>query len=301
MKFRKIKSALVAMLRSFALTPTLSYDFKVDNIYYSVISKSNLTCRVTSGNTKYSGNIKIPKQVTYNKRKFNVTEIAYSAFKGCSGLNSVIIPNSVTGIANDAFYGCSSLEKLYISDGSDVLNLGHKRYNSTTYGLFSDCPLKSVYLGRNMAYRYYTPPFKDKKELLNLTIGNSVTRIGSSSFKGCSGLISVSIPDSVTEIGDYAFNGCSSLISVTIGNSVTKIGRSAFYGCSALEGVTSLATTAPSVYEDTFSIATYLNAMVYVPIGALESYSFATCWKNFNIEENVDYGVEGIKADGNLV
>lgn len=199
MKFRKIKSALVAMLRSFALTPTLSYDFKVDNIYYSVISKSNLTCRVTSGNTKYSGNIKIPKQVTYNKRKFNVTEIAYSAFKGCSGLNSVIIPNSVTGIANDAFYGCSSL------------------------------------------------------------------------------------------------------ISVTIGNSVTKIGRSAFYGCSALEGVTSLATTAPSVYEDTFSIATYLNAMVYVPIGALESYSFATCWKNFNIEENVDYGVEGIKADGNLV
>ena len=88
---------------------------------------------------------------------------------------------------------------------------------------------------------------------------------------------------------------------MTIGNSVTKIGRSAFYGCSALEGVTSLATTAPSVYEDTFSIATYLNAMVYVPIGALESYSFATCWKNFNIEENVDYGVEGIKADGNLV
>ena len=112
----------------------------------------------------------------------------------------------------------------------------------------------------------------------------------------------MTIPNSVTEIGNYAFDGCSSLTDVTIGNSVKTIGRCAFNGSSNLESIISLATTAPSADEYTFTTRTYLNATLYIPIGSLESYKSSTCWKNFLIEENDDIAnVEGVKTNKNLV
>ena len=42
----------------------------------------------------------------------SVTSIGYSAFAGCSGLNSVVIGNSVTSIGEYAFSSCTSLTKL---------------------------------------------------------------------------------------------------------------------------------------------------------------------------------------------
>ena len=50
--------------------------------------------------------------------------------------------------------------------------------------------------------------------LTSVTIGDSVTSIGSSAFSDCSSLTSVVIPDSVTSIGNYAFDGCRSLTTV---------------------------------------------------------------------------------------
>ncbi len=71
-----------------------------------------------------------------------------------------------------------------------------------------------------------------------MTIGNSVTRIGSSAFSGCIGLTSVTIGNSVTSIGGGAFGGCTGLTSVTIPDSVTSIGGTAFYGCTGLTSIT---------------------------------------------------------------
>ena len=304
MKHLQFKIALVAMLLSFAPKQASAYDFEVDGIYYNVVSMSDLTCEVTHGNTLcfYSGRITIPKQVTYSKRTFNVTRIGDRAFRDCSDLTSVTIPNSVIEIGEDAFWYCSgltsltipnnvtrigegaflncsgltsftipntvtvvesdafrmcaNLKTLIIEDGSSTLKLGSTSYNYGYSGLFSDCPLSSVYLGRNIRYENYRyPAFKGKKELTNLTIGISVTSIENSDFSDC----------------------------------------------SALESITSLATTAPSASESTFSTAAYLNAMLYVPIGSLDSYKSATCWKNFLMEEKDVSGVDGVKADDNLV
>ena len=71
--------------------------------------------------------------------------------------------------------------------------------------------------------------FSGCSSLTSVTIGNSVTSIGS--FYRCSGLTSVDIPNSVTSIGWGAFEGCSGLTSVTIPNSVTSIGEEAFCIC----------------------------------------------------------------------
>ena len=154
--------------------------------------------------------------------------------------------------------------------------------------------------------------------LTSISIGNSVTSIGDDAFYGCSGLTSVTIPNSVTSIGDEAFSGCSGLTSITIGNGVSSIGRSAFAGCSGLtsitipNSVTGIGDRAfegcsglQSVYSkienvfaidwDTFSVETYSNAKLYVPIGKKYAYQETKGWRQFYNIEAYDYST-GIAA-----
>ena len=134
-----------------------------------------------------------------------VTSIGGSAFRYCTSLTSVTIPDSVTSIGEEAFYGCWDLTRLTIP-GS---------VTSIDKDAFCFC-----------------------SSLTSVTIPDSVTSIGDSAFYGCESLTSVTIPDSVTSIGSCAFYGCVSLTSVTIPDSVTSIGGSAFYGCTSLTSVT---------------------------------------------------------------
>ena len=168
----------------------------------------------------------------------SVTSIGSYAFYGCTGLASIEIPNSVTSIGDYAFNGCISLKELRIEDGEGTLSLGYNSYNSK--GLFRDCPLETLYLGRNLSYstnNSYYAPFYGIETLKSVVIGDSVTSIGSYAFYGCSGLTSIEIPNNVTNIGNYAFYNCTGLTSIEIPNSVTSIGESAFRGCTSLASV----------------------------------------------------------------
>ncbi len=148
----------------------------------------------------------------------SVTSIGYDAFNGCTGLVSITIPSSVTSISDLAFSGCSGLTSVTV----EITDLAAWCTNPVTFSIPSSCTL---YLSLN------------GNVIQDLTIPNSVTKIGNYAFAGCSGLTSVTIPNSVTEIGNRAFYGCSGLTSVTIPNSVTSIGYSAFAGCSGLTSV----------------------------------------------------------------
>ena len=172
------------------------------------------------------------------------------AFRGCSGLTSVTIPNSVESIGDYAFSDCSGLTSVTIPNS--VTSIGSQA--------FSDC-----------------------SDLTSVTIPNSVTSIGDYAFRGCSDLTSVTIPNSVTSIGKYAFALCSGLTSVTIPNSVTSIGDEAFYGCDNLRTIISLSVTPPSCFNNTFGSTTYDSAILYVPDteGTLTLYQTAEAWKNF--------------------
>jgi hypothetical protein len=54
--------------------------------------------------------------------------------------------------------------------------------------------------------------------LTTITIGNSVTSIGTNAFQNCISLTTITIPNSVTSIGFAAFLGCINLGTVTITN-----------------------------------------------------------------------------------
>ena len=171
----------------------------------------------------------------------SVTSIGDSAFEGCKGLTSVTIPDSVTSIGDSAFDGCTELTSVTIGNG--VTSIGSYAFLGCT-GLTSITIPDSVTSIGSSAFRNCTG-------FTSITIPDSVTSIGEGAFAYCTGLSSVTIPDSVTSIGSYAFEGCTRLTSVTIGNSVTSIGNDAFYNCIRLTSVT-IGNSVTSIGNDAF-------------------------------------------------
>ena len=267
MKHFNIKKLFVTVMVLLCCVSANAYDFEMDGIYYKIISATDLTVEITSGDNKYTGEVIIPSTITYKSKVLAVVKIGSYAFEDCTGLTSIEIPNSVTSIGGVAFYGCTSLKSVVIPNS--VTSIGFSAF-------------------------YYC------KSLTSITIPNSVTSIESYAFRGCTGLTSVVIGNSVTSIGEAAFGGCTSLkdlriedgkntlslgynsynsnyyggeglfydspletlylgrnlsyktgnsygytpfyekttlTSVTIGNSVTSIGEVKFYGCSELTSV----------------------------------------------------------------
>ena len=158
----------------------------------------------------------------------SVKGIYVEAFADCSGLTSIIIPNSVTSIEDGAFSGCCRLTSITIPDS--VTSIGDSAFAGCSGLTGIPIPNSVTSIGDGA--------FKGCSALMSITIPNSVTRIGNGAFAGCSRLTSITIPNSVTRIGNGAFKGCNALMSITIPNSVTSIGDSAFAGCSALTSVT---------------------------------------------------------------
>lgn len=100
--------------------------FLVDGLRYLYISQTEVELFESS---KVSGAISIPKEITYNGRKYSVTNIGVRAFYECSGLTSLIIPEGITSIEENAFYGCSDLTSVTIPNS--VKSIG--------YGAFMGC------------------------------------------------------------------------------------------------------------------------------------------------------------------
>ena len=269
MNTTKFKPILLVILMLLAGISVSAYDFASDGLHYNILSEKDRTVEVThlTSSQDYgyvSGNIEIPRKVLYNKKTYTVTSIGEGAFRGCSGLTSVTIPNSVTSIGEGAFRRCYGLTSMTIPNS--VTSIGEGAFegcygltsvtipNSVTSigsGAFWDCSgLTSVTIP-NSVTSIGSGAFWDCSGLTSVTIPNSVTSIGSGAFEGCSGLTSVTIPNSVTSIEFSAFEDCSGLTSVTIPNSVTSIGEYAFRGCSGLTSVTignSVASITPGIF-----------------------------------------------------
>ena len=222
---RSIIAVAMMLLSLQAMAYDFSYTHQGKTLYYDITSSNSV--KVAACDTTVNGDVVIPSSLEYNGTTYSVTSIGNGAFRECSGLTSVSIPNSVTSIGYSAFYGCSGLTSVTIPNS--VTSIGNSAFRECS-GLTSVSIPNSVTSIGNSAFYYCIG-------LTSVNIPNSVTSIENWAFSYCSGLTSVTIPNSVTYIGGHAFYRCSGLTSVTIPNSVTTIGESAFADCSSLNSI----------------------------------------------------------------
>ena len=181
------------------------------------------TYAIVSGYKGTDADVVIAK--TYNG--VPVTSIGGSAFRSCSSLTSIVIPDSVTSIGGSAFEYCSSLTSVVIPDNVTSIS---------NYTFYCCTSLTSVVIPDRVT-SIASSAFMYCSSLTSVVIPDNVTSISYGAFACCTSLTSVVIPDSVTSIGSGAFNGCSSLNSVVIPDSVTSIDSYAFGSCTSLTDV----------------------------------------------------------------
>ena len=253
-----------------APTGTASYG---DYEYDYTINTEDGTATITKFRALVDGSYDITIPTDFGR--FPVTAIGDDAFRGCSALKKVTIPQSVTSIGDSAFAGCHNLDSVTINDAAT--SIGNRA--------FTECPLTTTLsLGKKIT-TIGDDAFYDCRGLTSVTIPPSVTSIGKKAFLQCIHLKtlsfgeniktnietigddafyycieleSVTIPQSVTSIGNDAFGQCHDLQSLTIKDAATSIGHRAFLGCTSLETI-SLGENIKTIGYHAFNSCTSIN------------------------------------------
>ena len=257
--------------------------------------------------------------------------IGTNAFAHTS-IKNIVIPSSVQSIDEGVFAGCKSLAEIIIpfvgqnaeaTEYNAVLGwlFGQSNYDgmvATTQGSWTSyisAVLRMVEITNASTVSDYA--FANIKTLTNVTLANSVTTIGNSSFSGCIGLTSINL-ECVVSFGNSAFYGTSSLTEVDFSDNLTTIGSSAFYGSriskielpDSIVSVGSLAFASNSVLRTIIirkdgAMLSYSSDMlkgfnsyakIYVPDGLLTSYKSNNGWKALGVDKF--YGLSIVKSNG---
>lgn len=183
---------------------TRVYQTKIDNGLLCLVNKEENECVVIGIGDCTQSDIVIPSSY----KSIPVTAIEMMAFKDCTNLTSVIIPDSVLDIGYEAFYNCTNLENINVTEKTICIQAdafyGTKWYANQPNGL--------VYLN-NVLYKYKG----EMEDGTYIDIEEGIQGISGSAFEGCSGLIGISIPSSVKHIGAGAFD-YTNLSKITVSN-----------------------------------------------------------------------------------
>lgn len=296
-----------------------------DKLLYKVNNCASLTLPeslASIGNGTFEGMSKLRSIVIPN----SVTAIGYSAFEddtalesvrlstscpylpkymfsGCSGLKIITIPAVVNKMGDKMFTNCTSLNTVIFDDASDIIDMGYGSSEENN-GLFRDCPIETLYLGRRLSYNTDQPsrsPFYSIAELKNLTLGKYLKVVDKYMFSYCTGLENVYVPDNITSINMWGFRGCSALKSVRFSENLSQIGDYGFSECASLDNVTfpaSMTSTSDNSFSNCSSLRNLdlgKNLLVIGP-SAFENDSILS---GVNIPETV-YGL-GVGAFKNCV
>ena len=240
----------------------------------------------------------------YGSRYTRRDTLDYGMFLRCSQLQRIVLPHSLKVIEKDAFKGCSSLISMTIPDSlvvyktssgcSALQELSVSPLNTT----FSS--IDGVLYNKDASILIHYPEGKTAEEF---TFPSSVRKIGVAAFQNCL-LDSIIIPVSVEELGEQVFRG-SRLKKIVISDGVYTIPEAAFKECAELKELVLgkeisalfdycldgcnlqelylMATYPPVCYSSTFTGAgdIFNVCTLYVPSGRKPIYRQAKGWGNF--------------------
>ena len=180
-------------------------------------------------------------------------------FSECGKLQAITIPMVVNKMDTQMFTNCTSLATVTFDDDKDLIEMAYGSSDANN-GLFRDCPVETLYLGRWLSYNTEVPsrsPFYSIAELKNLTLGKYLKVVDKYMFSYCTGLENVYVPDNITSINMWGFRGCSALKSVRFSENLSQIGDYGFSECTSLDNVTfpaSMTSTSDNSFSNCSSL-----------------------------------------------
>jgi len=265
-----------------------------------------------------------------------LSEIGAGAFADCQGLTEINIPGNCTSIGNEAFRWCVSLRKLILEDGEETLNLGYTHDLSLDYsgqdvaryrGMFGDCPIDTLYLGRNMRLPEVSgkvyPPFycisnyctnttgnqiRTGKSFAQVKFGEAMTEIPVELFWLCWIENEIQLPSKLRSIGEQAFYnesggyGTLNQSSLVFPATLQAVGANAFTNCTKIEIIQCEGTTPPDIGDYTYSHPFWnCKIMFVVPGGAGDNYREDENWSRYAIYDPADeLYIVNVKTPGTL-
>jgi len=214
--------------------------------------------------------VTIISQYAFHDRR-NLTSITFpassslvtiqpSAFRECTNLSTLSLPDSLSTIGTAAFYMCTSLLSLHIPDS--VSSIGETAFYECT-------SLTSVHLPGPNLFIINSNVFGMCTSLRSVHLPESLTTIGDGAFSWCTSLPSIRLPDSLSTIASNAFHRCTSLTCVDLPDSISTIGLAAFYRCTSLHSVR-LPESLSSISLDTFQ-GCYALTTIHAPSSFTET------------------------------
>jgi hypothetical protein len=213
--------------------------------------------------------------------KYRVTAIGSAAFKGCSSLKLLTLPETLMSIANNAFSDCKDLKHIYckVLDPNNKLNPGglpscsdkslvtlyvesqeskanyekdgawNSNYSRILVGPMSSEPINYKNGNDDVTGMFYVCA-EGSQEATLITGKNEKDIVVPSTISISSG--EQNIEYRVTGIDRLAFSGFGDITNITIPEHVEVIGPQAFNGCKQLETI-KLPSTLKSIKEQAFS------------------------------------------------
>ena len=219
-----------------------------------------------------------------------VTEIADSAFSGCTGLTQADFSQCtvLTKIGSSAFYGCTGLTSLALPASLETLD---------PYA-FSGCTeiTGTVTLPANLKIiddcAFYNC---NKVDAFDFTHCTQLTYIGSSVFANCTKITAVTLPKSLTAIAGDAFSGCTALTTLTVDAANTHL--TSEYNIVYDSGKTKLLCRAPNVTSVTFPpTLTEIAGSAFSGCTGLTQADFSQCTALTKIGSSAFYGCTGLTS-----
>ena len=199
----------------------------------------------------------------------SVTEIDGYAFKNCTALTAVTLPKHLRRLDTEAFLGCTALKSVFIPLSLQNASNPFRNCTALTDVTFED--------GRTEL----PDTLLEGSGVRQLTVPQTVTKIGDSAFADCTQLTAITLPAGLRELGNEAFKGCTALTGVALPDSLTALGYGVFRDCSALTAAEFPAGIDPVSWSSGSSMLRNCTSLrtVKLPktVSSLGNYFFAGC------------------------
>ena len=169
----------------------------------------------------------------------DVVEIAAGGFSGLSGVQNILLPDTIKKIGANAFNGCTEVESIDIGKYvEDIAGSAFSGWNENQRINDYSGQIRANTLNNCNARIYATVKtetqtvsgYTGMKNLYGITLNDNITAIEANAFSGCVNLEEFVLPSYVTMIGSLAFNDCTKIRSITLPKTLSTLADDAFTG-----------------------------------------------------------------------